>query len=457
MAAEDAAAELAIRGGTVWSPAGSRRADVYLAAGRVLDVGGPSRPAATSIDARGLWVMPGVVDGHVHIPDPGRSDREDFPSGTAAAASNGTTFLLEHHHSDPVLDAGALERKSRYLSGRLHVDVGLLGAVHPGNVGGLRALWEAGAYAFKLFTCALHGAPAVTGDVLARALAEVASFDGLVLTHCEDEEITAAAGRELREAGATGGEALLAWRTLEAELAAAGAMGEALRLSGARAVIAHASHPAVVDRLRAARGGGARLLIESCPHYLWLTEDDVRARGPWAKCTPPARSEQARAGLWRLVAAREIDLISADHAPTTIEEKRAGESDIWECPFGLPGVETTLSAMLTGVAQGLVEMSTVVALMCEGPARAYGIYPRKGALRPGSDADVVIVDPRRERLVRRGEVRTKAGWSAFEGRLLTGRAVRTLVRGVTVYEEGALPAGPAHGRYVPRPGAAGRP
>ncbi len=457
MAVREEAAELAIRGGTVWSPEGGRRADLYLASGRVLAVGGPPRPAATSIDAAGLWVMPGIVDGHVHIPDPVRSDREDFASGTAAAASNGTTFLLEHHHSDPVLDEEALSRKSRYLSGRLHIDVGLIGAVHPGNVPSLRALWEGGAYAFKLFTCALHGAPAVTGEALRRALSEVASFDGLVLTHCEDEEMTASAERRLRRSGATGGEALLDWRTLEAELAAAGAMGEALRSSGARAVIAHASHPAVVESLRAAREGGARLLIESCPHYLWLTDADVRARGPWAKCTPPARSEEARAALWRQVAAREVDLISADHAPTTIEEKRAGESDIWECPFGLPGLETTLSAMLTGVAEGLVGMPAVVALMCEGPARAYGLYPRKGALLPGSDGDVVLVDPGRQRTVRRGEVLTKAGWSAFEGRRLTGRAVRTLVRGVTVYEEGALPAGPGHGRYLPRPGsAAGR-
>ena len=113
--------------------------------------------------------------------------------------------------------------------------------------------------------------------------------------------------------------------------------------------------------------------------------------------------------------------------------------------------------MLTGVAEGLVGMPAVVALMCEGPARAYGLYPRKGALLPGSDGDVVLVDPERQRTVRRGEVLTKAGWSAFEGRRLTGRAVRTLVRGVTVYEEGALPAGPGHGRYLPRPGsAAGR-
>ena len=113
--------------------------------------------------------------------------------------------------------------------------------------------------------------------------------------------------------------------------------------------------------------------------------------------------------------------------------------------------------MLTGVAEGLVEMSTVVALMCEGPARAYGLHPRKGALAPGSDADVVLVDPARERPIRREDVRSKAGWSAFEGRTLTGAAVRTLVRGVTAWEDGALPAGPAHGAYVSRPGSASAP
>ena len=446
-------AELAIRGGTLWSGEGSREANLYVTGGRVIAVTDTPREAVRTIDARGLWVMPGVVDGHVHIPDPGRADREDFESGTAAAASNGTTFLLEHHHSAPVLDSSMLHAKVGYLVGRTHVDVGLIGALHPGNIESLAELWDSGVYAFKLFTCALHGAPAVVGKTLARALSTVAAFDGLVLTHCEDEEMTAAAERSLRAEGAHDGAALLAWRTLGAELAAVEAMGVALRTSGARAVIAHASHPEVVDRLLAARSLGARLLIESCPHYLWLSEDDVRARGPWAKCTPPPRPEGARRELWRRVAGREIDLLSADHAPTTIEEKRVGESDIWDCPFGLPGLETTLSAMLTGVAQGLVNMSTVVALMCEGPARAYGLYPRKGALVPGSDADVVLVDPTREREVLRGELYTKAGWSAFEGRTLIGTAVQTLVRGVTVWEDGALPAGPGHGTYLPRPGS----
>lgn len=447
------AVDLVIQGGRVWSSTGFQDVDLYVDDGRVVGVGRMDVQARQIIRADGLYVMPGVVDAHVHIPDPDRTDREDFPSGTAAAASNGTTFILEHHHSLPVKHVSFLREKVAYLRDRSHVDFGLIGAGHPDNLGELHALWDAGVYAFKVFTCHLHGVPAVLNDVMLRLLREVARFDGLCLIHCEDDFITGDNGRRLKAEGRLDGTAVPAWRALEAELTATAATCITARRAGARIIIAHVSHPEVLDVVRAERARGGHILAETCPQYLWLTEAVVAERGPWAKFTPPARSEDARREMWRRVARREIDLVSADHAPTTKEEKRQGESDIWECPFGLPGAETTLSAMLTGMNRGLIDMSTIVALMCEGPAKAYGLFPKKGALRIGSDADIVLVDPQRKRQIQAETIISKAGWSAFEGQEFVGAAVKTLVRGKVVWDDGVFLEGPGYGQYVPRPGS----
>ena len=198
---------------------------------------------------------------------------------------------------------------------------------------------------------------------------------------------------------------------------------ELARSSGARVVVAHASNQEVLTHARPA------CLIESCPQYLMLLEAEVLDKGSLRKFTPPARA-QSQADLdamWAALAAGSIDYISSDHAPATIEQKRAGS--IWDVHFGLPGIDTTLAALLDGAHRGLITYERVVEVYSEKPAAIYGLGPRKGSLKPGADADIVIVDPNASWTVKDSDIRSKAGWSPFSGRTFVGRAVRTFLRG----------------------------
>jgi dihydroorotase len=190
------------------------------------------------------------------------------------------------------------------------------------------------------------------------------------------------------------------------------------------------------------------LVVETCPQYLTLREDDILERGAFRKFTPPAR---ARSGgdleaMWRALAERRIDYVSSDHAPSTAEQKQDGS--IWDVHFGLPGVDTTFSVLLDGAHAGRIGYERIVEVYSEAPARLYGLWPSKGTLDPGTDADVVLVDPAERWTVRDEDILSRAGWSPFAGRTLTGRAVRTYVRGQLVAAAGGVTGEPGSGRFV---------
>jgi dihydroorotase-like cyclic amidohydrolase len=199
---------------------------------------------------------------------------------------------------------------------------------------------------------------------------------------------------------------------------------------------------------RAAQRAGQRVVVESCPQYLTLLEDEVREHGALRKFTPPARAHDAADldAMWEALAGGEIDLVSSDHAPATLAQKRAGS--IWDVHFGLPGVDTTLPVLLDGAHAGRIPYERVVAAYAEGPARTYGLYPRKGSLLPGADGDVVLVDPAARWTVRDEDVLSKAGWSPFAGRTLIGRAVRTYLRGELAADGGRVLAEPGWGHFI---------
>jgi dihydroorotase-like cyclic amidohydrolase len=286
---------------------------------------------------------------------------------------------------------------------------------------------------------------------LLELLKTVASFDGLCLVHCEDENITGEAEERLRLAGRSDPRVILEWRSREAEQIAVGVATTIARWSGARVIIAHASQPQVVEVAARERARGGRIRVETCPQYLYLREDEIDTEGPFRKFTPPARSAKESDGLWDLIARGLIDHVQTDHAPATREQKL--EHDIWECHFGLPGIETTLTMLLEGVAAGRITIQQVVSLYSERPARTLGLYPRKGALLPGSDADFVLVDPSYERELRNENVVSKAGWTPYHGRRVRGRPVLTAVRGQVIAENGKVVNDHEVGQFLPGPGA----
>ncbi len=439
--------ELGIEGGEIVTPRGRSRLHVYASAGRIAAVSPERHEALEAVDASGLLVMPGMVDAHVHFMDPADPSREDFPSGTAAAARAGVTTVVEHTHARPVITAADLEEKAAYLADRSRVDYALGAHAWPDRLDAIDGVWRAGVAFIKVFTCTTHGVPGFAPPALRRLFETAATSDALCLLHCEDELLTQHAEDALREARRDDNGIIPAWRNREAELTALSTVAILARSYGARAVAAHVSNEAALDT---ANG----LTIESCPQYLSLLEREVLDHGAFRKFTPPARarSETELDAMWAALADGRIDYISSDHAPSTREQKLAGS--IWDVHFGLPGIDTTFSVLLDGAHRGLISYERVVEAYSERPARLYGLWPAKGRLEPGADADIVLVDPAARWQVTGGDILSKAAWSPFEGRTLVGRAVQTYTRGRLAMSEGHVVAEPGYGRFLARGSAA---
>lgn len=442
--------DLAIRGATIVTPAGLLEGEIYVQAGRIAGIGKLGLPAQEVVDAGGLVALPGMVDAHVHFMDPGATEREDFITGSSAAAVGGVTTVIEHTHAMPVRTAAFLREKAHYLESRSLVDYGLAAHVWPEDIDRIHEVWEAGALFLKAFTCTTHGVPGLTPGDLLRLFQKVSGFQGVCLVHCEDEWITMEAERRLRGLGRMDGMVIPEWRSREAELVAVNTVALLARLTGARVVIAHVSQPAALDLIRREQALGANLWAESCPQYFYLLEEEVKEKGAYRKFTPPARnrSQEDREEMWQRLARGEITYIATDHAPSTKAQKEEG--DIWTAHFGLPGVETTLSLMLNGALEGRISLPRLVEVLSEAPARVYGLYPRKGTLGIGADADIVLIDPTVDRLLTDDQIVSKAGWTPYAGRRIKGKPVMTFLRGQLIARDGKVVSEPGVGAFVTR-------
>jgi dihydroorotase (multifunctional complex type) len=441
-----------IKGGTIVDAEGETRADLLIRDGAVAAVGSDLPSAEHTIDATDLLVLPGGVDTHVHLMDPGDTSREDFPSGTAAAAARGVTTIIEHTHGHPIREVADLVEKRAHLTGRSNVDFVLAAHTWPDKIQHIDDLWRAGVGFFKIFTCTTHGVPGLDAANLLAALRAISDAGASTLIHCEDETITEVAERALKESGRSDNGILLEWRNREAELAATAATASLVAVTGAHATIAHVSSPAVANVVSDARNRGADIVAEACPQYFTLHEDEVLEYGALRKFTPPARirDDAEEAAMWDLIREGTYSHFATDHAPSTMDQKLAG--DIWEAPFGLPGLDTTFPFLIDAALSGKITMSDVARLYSETPAKRYGLHPRKGHLGAGADADFVLVDPTGSWQVDPGYIWSKARWSPYAGRIFKGRAIATYLGGEEIAREGT-----AHeqktGTWVAGPGA----
>jgi dihydroorotase (multifunctional complex type) len=444
-------ADLLFAGGTLIGSDGRRRADIAVADGRIQAVGTGTIRARRTVDVTGLLVMPGGVDTHVHLMDPGSPEREDFPAGTRAAAAAGVTTIIEHSHGNPVLTVDDLDRKREYLAGRSNVDYGLAAHAWPGRADEVEGLWRAGVAFFKVFTCTTHGVEGHDADALKSHLLATALIDGVSLIHCEDQSLTGGAERALRDLGRVDPGLLPEWRNRDAELVAAVVAAILVRRTGARATIAHVSHPEVVSYLAGERSRGARVAAECCPQYFLLREKDVIEHGALRKFTPPARArtDDDEHQMWQLLRDGVLTHISSDHAPSTLAQKRDG--DFWSVHFGLPGIDSTMSVLLDAAARGELAYEDVVRAYSEFPAKQYGLWPRKGRIAAGADADILVVDPDATRVLRNDEVLSRAGWTPFDGRTMRGRVLQTYLRGELIAEN-SEPVDGRGGRFLPGAG-----
>lgn len=435
--------DLRIRGGVAALPDGPAEADVLIDGGRILALVAPGSGAEAreTLDASGCVVLPGAIDPHVHFRTPGMTDKEDWPSGSAAAVAGGVTTVLDMPNVLPATSsAEALAAKAALVEGRSWCHYGFFGGLEAGNQDWLRGLAKAGAIGFKVFlgeSTASLPPPDPAG--LRCAFRVAADLGRRVAVHAEDAETlraasaaVAAPGFDLRSHGRA--------RPAEAESRAVALVCALCAETGAPVLIAHLSTGAGADEVRRARSRGADAGAEATPHHLLLTEEDaVRlGLGSLAKVNPPLRGEADREALWRAVADGTVTQFGSDHAPHTPEERRGDRP-----PSGFAGVQNTLPALL---GHPRLPLRDFVRLTAEGPARNWGLWPRKGRLAPGADADLAVVRPA-------APAQAVRQWSRNpDGPLLRGCPVRaevvvTLVDGQVAYGAGQ-PSGRPRGRWL---------
>ena len=410
-----------------------KRAGLTIADGRVSEVGAAGGPGLDFGDA---LLLPGAVDVHVHT----RSyDGEGIGRCTLAAAAGGVTTIVDmpYDASGPVDSLAAFEAKVSDVDREAHIDVALWATVPPdGPITDVQALVDAGAAAFKLSTFETHPQrfPRIPDGQLMRAFAAIAEAGGLAGVHAEnDESVRAGIAAERAATGGTDPLAHARSRPPVAEHEAIARVLEFARATGVRLHVCHVSTPRGVDLVRAAREHGVDVSAETCPHYLLLDESELLARGGEAKINPPLRSAP--------LPADGLDLISSDHVGWPPERKHG--PDIFALASGAPGVELIVPLVYDALgAQALVR------LVSEAPARRFGLWPRKGNLAPGADADVLVLDTEAEWEIDPAELVTAAGWSPYSGRRLRGRVVAAFSRGVQVWDGQHAGTGPGHGRFV---------
>ncbi len=450
--------DLVIANGSVVRPSGITREDVGVEGGRIVYLGPPGRApvAAQTIDVQGLLVLPGLVDPHVHMREPGATHKEDFTSGTRAAAAGGiTTVLCMPNVTPPVLDEAGLEASLAAGERQAVVDFGIQAAVGSGSLGSIPALWGRGVTSFEIFMADAPDGLRLEGSAeLYEAFRMVHHCGGIAGVFCGDQSLVTHALGRFRAAGRTDwgipGDA-------RPPLTEALGMARALLLAqdaGARTYLRQVSTREGVRALAAAKAERpGQVHGEVTPHHLFLTTEALAEGGSFAYMLPPLRGAEHPAALWEALAAGALDAVGSDHAPHAPAEKERGRDDPWSAPPGTPGLETTLPLFLDAAHKNRIALTKVVAVCAEAPARIFGLHPRKGTVAVGSDADLVLVDPERETVVERDRLHTKARSSPFEGRRLRGAPVMTIVRGHAVMEDGRIVDAPAAGQFVPGPGA----
>lgn len=387
-------------------------------------------------------LLPGLVDTHVHINEPGRTEWEGFASATAAAAAGGVTTLIDMplNSVPPTTTVPNLALKLAAAEGKLSVDAGFWGGAVPGNLGTLQELHEAGAFGFKAFL-APSGVPEfghLDTSQLEAAMREIAAFGGLLLVHAEDPAVLDAH----ENAGGVSYADYLGSRPPEAELASIEKVIAGVRATGCRSHILHLSSAAALPAIRSAKAEGLPLTVETCPHYLALASEGISDGETQYKCAPPIRDAVNRDALWEAVLDGTIDVIVTDHSPSTAELKFAGAGDFGAAWGGIAGLQLGLSAVWSAASARGIGLGLVVDRMARATADLVGLSDR-GRIEVGARADLVVFAPDARRVVHAAELLHKNPVSAYDGHELRGEVRRSWLGG-------AEPQ-PAAGRPIGRP------
>ena len=458
-----ATVDLVVKHAKVWTHAGLIDGGLAVKDRKIAAVGNEyGLPEADStIDAHGNVIIPGFVDEHVHLGDPYTGPgsevpvmREDFATGTMAAAAGGVTTIIEMPDSVPLVTSlDVAKAKLEICQHKAYVDFGM----HGGFTGSsdyrleIKKLYDFGLTGVKTFTCYSipEWPPCYDGD-LYEAMKVIHDAGAVALLHAENDFILSANEKRLRNQHRTDIRAHLEWRPPIAEIEADHRMVFFLKQTRAKGLVVHTSVPEGVEIVHAARQEGYEIFVETCPHFLFLTDEDFIRLGPWAKWAPPLRDRERVARMWELLNAGYIDTLGSDHGPYTKEEKLAGMENIWNAANGASSIEGTMPLMMDAVNKGKTTLQRVIQIACENPAKLFGLYPRKGSIQVGSDADFVVVDMKSAYKISNDKTKSKCGWILYDGIVTRGAPKMTFVRGELVMQDGEIVGRQGYGKFTTR-------
>jgi allantoinase len=446
-------ASLIIRGARVAMPEGLHAAAIHIAAGQIARVTAFDEVirGVELMEAGDALVFPGLVDTHVHVNEPGRTEWEGFATATRAAAAGGVTTLLDMplNSIPPTTSVAALETKRAAARGCCAVDTGFLGGLVPGNGAELAPLHSAGIFGFKCFLCpsGVEEFPPMSPGGLRDAAPALAALDALLMVHAEwPPALEHAAGNP----GDRRSHAVwLAGRPVTAETEAVRFLIGLARDSGLRVHVVHVSASETIDLIDAARAEGIRMTAETCPHYLGFAAEEIPDGATEYKCAPPIREARHREGLWEALARGRLDAVVSDHSPAPPAMKRREEGDFLRAWGGIASLQLRLPAVWTGARARGYPPERLASWLCAGPARLAGLAGRKGIIAAGHDADLVVWHPEKEFVVSETGLRHRHSITPWLGRTLAGVVEATYLRGERIYARGAADQ-PPRGRLLTR-------
>jgi len=448
--------DLLLKNGIAVTPEKSFKADIAVKDGKIALIGNlePNDTAEETYDAEGKHILPGIIDAHVHFRDPGLTEKEDFETGSIAAAFGGVTFVADMPNVlPPTSTAQRFLEKVQIAKEKSYVDFGLFALLVNDNINEMEGFKKAGALGYKVFLGTSTGD--IASPLLGNLIEQMTKSAALGLRmgfHAENSEINSHFTSKLKNSsGVKEGILLSKARPVISEVLAIQTVISLAEYTNANVHIHHVTSKDGCLLIADAKQKGVKITAETCPHYLLLDANMDKSQQAAAqqaaahRVYPPIREEIHRKSLWDALNNRTIDMVASDHAPHLAREKSL---PVWEAPAGLSGVETMVPLILNEVNKGRLSINDFVRLLSEAPAKIWGIYPQKGCLQTGADADFTLVDMNKKQVITAAESHSKSKTSAYDGMETKGAPVAVIIRGKFVVKDGCLTGTKGFGKLV---------
>ncbi len=438
--------DLIIRNGTIVTAESTVFGDIAVKEGKIVEVSVGKSVEATAnkeINADGLHVFPGLVDTHVHFNEPGRTEWEGLETGSKSLAAGGVTSFVDMplNSTPPTINKENLELKRSLATEKSIVNPYFWGGLVPENIENLKELHENGVLAFKAFASpsGIEDFNRADDETIFKGMTEISSLGSFLGVHAESTVICDQLAKKKQSEGKTSARDFVESRPIISEIEAVRRLISYAEATGCKLHIVHASSRKVVQVIEEAKQRGVDVTVETCPHYLSLTVKDLEEKGGLAKCCPPLRDEDEVEELWAAVANGEIDVIASDHSPAPASMKEIPNGDYFQGWGGISGAQSTLNIMLTeGYVKRNLPIEKVVALTSTNPAKLFGLYPNKGTIAVGSDADITIVNLNESFELKKEDLFYRHQHSPYVGKTFKGKVKMTIVNGKIVFENGEI-------------------